>query len=131
MTFATLVSGFKRRKHIPEGVHVEPLHHYSRTQRKYNFNFLQSRPDAFKKNIDQLVYFVGAVGPIMTLPQLYTVWVDQSAAGVSLITWSAYIFTAAFWITYGFIHKEKPIIFTHSCWILIHCLMVTGILMYS
>ncbi|NCP67432.1 hypothetical protein GW756_02010 [bacterium] len=131
MTFATITSIFKRNQNLPAGVHIEPLHHYNMRQRGQRWRLFHAQPDKVKLATDRLVYFVGAVGPVMTLPQLYTIWIEQNAAGVSIVTWSAYIFTAAFWLTYGILHQQKPIIFTHTCWISIHILMVIGILMYS
>ena len=31
----------------------------------------------------------------MTIPQVWTIWVDHRASGVSLLSWGAYLFSAA------------------------------------
>ena len=64
--------------------------------------------------IDRFIFVVGALGPIMTIPQLYEIWVHKDARGVSLISWSSYFIFSIFWIIYGIVHKEKVIVFTYS-----------------
>lgn len=71
-------------------------------------------PNKWKRFIDNIIYFVGMVGPIMTIPQVWNIWIEQNASGVSPISWSAYLIVSMFWLTYGITHKEKPIIFTQS-----------------
>ncbi len=53
---------------------------------------------------------MAVVTPLMTLPQVYLIYANKSADGVSALTWSAYVFSAVIWLTYGMIHQEKPII---------------------
>jgi len=80
--------------------------------------------------MDQAIYLVGLLGPILTLPQVMIIWVQQNASGVSLVSWIAYLVTACFWLTYGIMHKEKPIIFTNSIWIMLDILIIIGIIIY-
>jgi len=84
-----------------------------------------------KKFIDKLVYVAAAFGPIMTVPQVVQIYVHQSAAGVSAITWGAYLVCAIIWLAYGIIHDEKPIIFTNSTWIFLDFLIGLGAIMYG
>ncbi|MFW5746020.1 MAG: SemiSWEET family transporter [Nanoarchaeota archaeon] len=70
-------------------------------------------------------------GPIMTIPQLCKIWVEKNAAGVSAVSWIAYLVTAFFWLTYGIMHKEKPIIFTYSGWIIIEVFIIIGTFVYG
>lgn len=81
--------------------------------------------------MDRAIYGVGIFGPIMTIPQLTKIWVEKNAAGVSAISWSAYLLTAIFWLIYGIMHEEKPIIFTYSIWILMEAAIVLGTLIYG
>jgi MtN3 and saliva related transmembrane protein len=85
----------------------------------------------WKYLLDKSAYFIGIVGPVMTIPQLLKVWIEQNAAGVSLISWVAYLFTALFWLTYAITHKEKPLIFMYSLWILVKIPLIIGIIIYG
>lgn len=88
-------------------------------------------PQRLKRVVDRSVYVVGVVGPVMTLPQLYAIWVEQNASGVSAASWSAYFFIAIFWLLYGILHREKPLIVMYASWILIDALVVVGTLMHG
>ena len=85
-------------------------------------------PDKWKRLMDKLIYFVGASAPIMTLPQLFNIWIDKNTSGVSLITWSSYEVISVFWLIYGIMHREKPIIITHIMLIFVKALIIIGIL---
>lgn len=81
--------------------------------------------------MDKAIYFVGAFGLIMTIPQLTKIWIGKNASGVSIISWSAYLITATFWLLYGIMHREKPIIFIYSGWILLDLAIILGIILYG
>jgi uncharacterized protein with PQ loop repeat len=38
---------------------------------------------------------------LMTIPQVWTIWVGQQAAGVSILSWGAYLLSAFLWFWYG------------------------------
>jgi uncharacterized protein with PQ loop repeat len=38
---------------------------------------------------------------VMTVPQILATWVGRQAAGVSLLSWSAYWISALVWFWYG------------------------------
>lgn len=122
---------FKKPKKVPKGEHLEPLHHYHVRKRIHHWYEDYPHPNWNKRILDRGVFVVGALGPIVTLPQLYTLWAEQDSGGLSLFTWVSYIFISLFWITYGVTHQEKPIYFTYSCWILIHLTMAYGIYLYN
>lgn len=94
------------------------LRHQARHRKNYN------RTDA----MDWLIYSVAILSPIMTLPQLMQIWVDKNVAGVSLLTWSSYTVFAGFWLLYGLIHKEKPIIVSNIFSGTLNIIIVIGIL---
>jgi uncharacterized protein with PQ loop repeat len=121
---------FRKNKKVPKGDHIEPIHHYHVRKRVHHWFETYPHPNALKRWVDRSVYFVGVIGPIMTLPQLYTIWFEQNTSGVSVTTWSAYAFMSSFWLLYGLLHKERPIVIIYGAWIFIHSLMVIGIFMY-
>ena len=121
----------RKPKKVKKGQHIEPIHHYHVRKRVHHWFKDYPHPKWGKRFLDRGVFFIGALGPLVTLPQLYSIWSTKDASGLSLFTWIAYIFIALFWITYGAAHQEHSIIFTYSCWILIHVAMVFGIYLYS
>ena len=107
------------------------LHHANIRKRIYKKNEQFPHPNKFKRFMDKAIFFVGIVGPIMTIPQILQIWMNHLVSGVSVVTWSAYIFTGAFWLIYGILHNEKPIIFANIAWIISEFLIVLGFLIYS
>jgi uncharacterized protein with PQ loop repeat len=85
----------------------------------------------WKATLDKWIYILGLFGPIMTIPQITKIWVDQNAAGVSVVSWSAYLVSAVIWLFYGIFHKEKPIVFIYSIWIVMEIAVVVGVLLYG
>src|SRR3954471_731868 len=41
--------------------------------------------------------FMSVATMLMTIPQVLTIWLRHEAAGVSVISWSAYLVSAALW----------------------------------
>ncbi len=87
-------------------------------------------PDPKKQFLDQLIFVIGALGPLSTLPQIYTIFAHKNAAGVSAFSWFAYFLFSIVWVVYGVVHKEKAIIFTYSLWILMNGLVALGAIIY-
>jgi uncharacterized protein with PQ loop repeat len=110
---------------------IQGMHHYHVRKRVHRNIEAYPHPDKAKAFMDKMIFVVGALGPIMTIPQIVKIWMEKSAAGVSLISWGAYLFFAFFWLAYGIMHKEKPIIFTYILWIIFEALIVLGIIMYG
>ena len=77
--------------------------------------------------IDKLVYLAVVFGPLMTLPQVYTIWIQQSN-DVSVISWVSYLIIAVIWLFYGIKHREKPIILVQLLWIVVDVLIVVGLM---
>ena len=107
------------------------LHHLHVRERVHENLELYPHPNKWKNFMDRLIFFVGAVGPLMTIPQVMKIWVDKNAAGVSLISWTTYLVTEIIWIIYGIMHKEKPIIITYTMWVLLDIMIVVGIILYG
>lgn len=83
------------------------------------------------KIIDTIIYGVAVLGIVATIPQATKIWIGQEASGVSLLAWSGYLITAFFWLAYGIIHREKPVIFAYLLWIFLDALIVVGIIVHG
>jgi MtN3 and saliva related transmembrane protein len=79
---------------------------------------------------DRAMFVVGALGPISTFPQIYTIFFHHNASGVSAISWIIYTLLSIVWLIYGLVHKEKVIIFSNILWILMNSLVAIGAIIY-
>ena len=107
------------------------VHHFQRRKRIHLQHEQYPHPNKWKRLLDRMIYGVAIFGPVMTIPQLTKIWIEKNAAGVSALSWAAYLVAAIFWLIYGFAHKDKPIILTNILWIILHTLIVIGTLMYG
>ncbi len=106
------------------------LHHFHKRKRIYQNHEPYPHPNKLKNAMDKMIYFVGLSGPIMTIPQLFKIWVERSTSGVAEITWVAFLIIAVFWLAYGILHKEKPIIITYTGWLIMDALILIGLILY-
>ena len=81
-------------------------------------------------SLDYLVYIISFVGPILTIPQIYDVWIRKDFS-VNVITWGSYIIIEMIWLYYGIINKVRPIILSNCLWILVNGLVILGALLYK
>lgn len=79
---------------------------------------------------DKVISVVGLIGPIMTIPQIFTIWAHHQVEGLALASWSTYIFTSSFWLLYGIVHRERAIIIANIAWFLANTSIVVGILVF-
>jgi uncharacterized protein with PQ loop repeat len=68
---------------------------------------------------------------LMTIPQVLTIWVGHQAAGVSIFTWSAYLFSAILWFWFGVQKQDKNIYLPCIGWIALDTAVIVGALIYG
>jgi uncharacterized protein with PQ loop repeat len=68
---------------------------------------------------------------VMTIPQVLTIWVGQQAAGVSLLSWSAYLASAILWFWFGIQKRDKNIYLPCIGWIALDSAVIAGIFIYG
>lgn len=68
---------------------------------------------------------------LMTLPQVLTIWVGHQAAGVSVISWSAYLLSAILWFGYGLQKRDKNIYLPCVGWIGLDAAVIVGAVIYA
>jgi len=68
---------------------------------------------------------------LMTIPQVFTIWVGRQAAGVSILSWSAYLVSAVVWLWYGLQKHDKNIYWPCIGWILLDSAVILGVLVYG
>ena len=120
-----------KRKQNDMKSHTEGLHHFHTRKRIHQKHEQYPHPNKWKRLMDRLIYLIGIVGPIMTIPQVAEVWLNKNASGISVITWASYVVINVFWIIYGTMHKEKPIIVTSIAWLIMNSLVAIGAILYG
>lgn len=68
---------------------------------------------------------------LMTAPQVWTVWIERQAAGVSILTWSAYLVSALLWLFHGLRQKDPNIYLPCIAWIAADAAIVAGVVLYG
>ncbi len=68
---------------------------------------------------------------LMTIPQVLTIWVGHQAAGVSLLSWSAYLLSAVLWLWYGLQKHDRNIYLPCVGWIALDGAVIFGVLIYG
>ena len=68
---------------------------------------------------------------IMTVPQALTIWIGHQAAGVSLLSWSAYLVSAVLWFWHGVRIHDKNIYLACVGWIVLDIAVVAGVIAYG
>lgn len=76
------------------------------------------------------MYFVALAGPVMTLPQIYDIWIKKTSS-LNVVTWGGYLTIGFVWLFYGLVHKEKMIIFSNMIGIVTTGLVFLGAMMYQ
>jgi len=103
-------------------------HHHKRKRREKGLAVNRSPIARF---IDVAIYPIGAASILMALPQAYEVWAHQNVEGVSLATWGLWAVFSLFWITYGYVHKNRLIFYMNIGWFVIHTVISVGVIVHT
>jgi uncharacterized protein with PQ loop repeat len=68
---------------------------------------------------------------LMTVPQVLTIWVGHQAAGVSIVSWSAYLLSAVLWLFYGIQKRDRNIYLPCIGWIALDAAVIAGAVVYG
>lgn len=104
------------------------IHHFIQESKKLETETADNKD--FKRFINKFIYFVGGFGIAVIIPQVTKIWIGKEIQGVSLTTWGGFFIASSFWLVYGIIHKEKPIIFTNLAACFLDFLIILGILIH-
>jgi len=107
------------------------LHHFHIRKRIHKHHEPYPHPDRTKRAVDKMIYIVALVGPLFNVPQLLKIWINQNASGVSAVSWGAFMFISGFWLLYGILHKEKPIIIANIFYMFFHAIILVGAILYG
>ena len=68
---------------------------------------------------------------LMTVPQALTIWINHRAAGVSALSWGAYLVSAVVWFGYGLQKRDKNIYLPCVGWMVLDGAVIVGALVYG
>jgi uncharacterized protein with PQ loop repeat len=68
---------------------------------------------------------------LMTVPQVLTIWIGHQAAGVSVLSWSAYLLSAVLWLWFGLQKRDRNIYLPCVGWIMLDCAVIAGAVLYG
>lgn len=68
---------------------------------------------------------------VMTVPQVLAIWVGHQAAGVSIISWSAYLLSALLWLVFGVQKNDRNIYLPCLGWIILDGAVIAGAVVYG
>lgn len=108
----------------------DPRHHQRLRKSAIGLDARALKTTRLKYVMDHLVYLAGFLIPIMTIPQLATLYIHHDGQSLSTITWGSYFIGSCFWFFYGLVHKERPIMFINFVTAVIQGIIVVGIFLY-
>ena len=76
--------------------------------------------------MDRSVYIVIVAQILFNIPQVAKVWLERNSTGVSAVSWGAFAAINVFWLAYGLLHKEKPIIVSSSIAVVLQAFIAIG-----
>lgn len=79
----------------------------------------------------RLLGVMSIVTMVMTIPQVWTIWVDHEAAGVSLLSWGAYLASALLWLGHGIQQRDRNIYLPCVGWIALDAAVIVGAAIYG
>ncbi len=81
--------------------------------------------------MQRLLGSLSIVTMLMTIPQVLTIWLSRQAAGVSLLSWSAYLVSALVWLWYGLKKRDPNIYLPCIGWIVLDSAILAGAIIYG
>lgn len=93
-----------------------------KTLEKTNAKYIKISPSQYKKMLlndwrakfDKFIALLGIVNVAATIPQITQIWSTGDGSGVSLFTWSYYVFFTAVLLGYAIAIKSKPLIIMYT-----------------
>jgi uncharacterized protein with PQ loop repeat len=81
--------------------------------------------------LSRVLGFMSIFTMLMTVPQVLTIWVGHQAAGVSVVSWSAYLLSAMLWFWYGLRKRDRNIYLPCVGWVGLDAAVIVGAVIYA
>src|ERR1700680_106868 len=90
-----------------------------------------ARPTHFDAMFRRFLGGMSVFTMIMTVPQVLAIWVGHQAAGVSILSWSAYFASALLWLWFGIRKHDRNIYLPCLGWIALDGAVIVGTVVYG
>ena len=77
--------------------------------------------------LEKILRSLSVITMLMTIPQVYTVWLGDGPSGVSLVSWVSYLVSAVLWFVYGLRKNDKTIYLACIGWVALDAAIVAGV----
>ena|SRR5215469_5348526 len=91
--------------------------------------FMGASPSAklMKRVLGNLSIFTIA----MTVPQVLKIWVSYQGAGISMVSWGAYLLSAGIWLWHGLQKRDENVYLACMGWMGLDTAVIVGALVYG
>jgi uncharacterized protein with PQ loop repeat len=80
--------------------------------------------------LERVLHVVSAFTLVMTVPQVWQIWIGRTASGVSILSWISYLIAACLWFIHGLRRNDRSIYLPCIGWIILDSAVVLGIIAY-
>jgi uncharacterized protein with PQ loop repeat len=87
--------------------------------------------DSTNSPLEKALPVLSILTMVMTVPQVWAVWVTHDVAGVSLLSWGTYLLAACVWFVHGVKRRDKAIYVACIGWVLLDGAVVAGLLVHG
>lgn len=101
------------------------------TNNRRNVRHTQNSWSSFRRLIDWLTLSAAVIEPLITVPQVVTIVVHHTAAGVSLSAWIGYDLLTTVWLFYAYFHKISALLIESSLFMMVQTAVIVAGLMYG
>ncbi len=109
-----------------EQIHI---HQRKRQTNKELHSYPSSKP--LIRLVDNIISITSVIYPLALLPQLFQIWLNKSAEGVSLFTWSLLLLFTIPLMGYAFLHKDKRLTIMYCAFFVIYIIIIIGIVLFG
>jgi len=74
---------------------------------------------------------VAVIEPLVTIPQVFTIFYHHTAEGVSLLTWIGYDLVTFIWLSYAYLHRTRVILVESSLFFAVQTAVIIGGVLYG
>jgi uncharacterized protein with PQ loop repeat len=78
--------------------------------------------------LEKALRFAAVGTMLMTGPQVWEIWGRGNVAGVSLVSWIAYLLSSIAWLAYGIRKRDATICFANAGWVVMDLAIIVGLL---
>lgn len=91
----------------------------------------QSTPSTLTRTVDKTAYVAALLGPMTTVPQIITIYRTHSAEDISILAWAGFSLYSAFWILYGWVHRDVPLTLANLLWTILQVMVMVGAILWG